>query len=450
MDTFAKKTMRGMSSLADTLHLPDSWRCCGVGTLEAQIAAGFDEDDGSTSDDSVFAISKKDGQGNRETCSRSNTQSQVSQASGRSFLSGGFKMLASTSKSIFNSLRVPSPLPMDKRSPETSSDMTSMSDTDSSDAGEPARGVLLWRHVRMVVTGVRGMQGVPGESFRLERTVTYRAARRIQGVFRRKLACKAVIERRSVALTALKRAEELRRQRRRREADARKKYKEACRAEGKRVLEWAVKVSLQPRAIIDLQRVWRGYRARKRLAAYLKWLEDKARRRREYQRYLAALAATRGAGGRHSEQVKRRVWGRVEFTHTGWRPRYEVENPPHMHDHVWIPPRGSSSGVRTLKVLLPPPSERDRVTLVEDKNAWAGVPVGIKERKPPPERIGPPPRPGTITGADRNRNGQHLQAPSFAGGDGGFVTKYNWIPAPLVGKTPLLQSPSTASGRDGS
>lgn len=44
--------------------------------------------------------------------------------------------------------------------------------------------------------------------------------------------------------------------------------------------------------------------ARKRLAAYLKWLEDKARRRREYQRYLAALAATRGAGGRYSEQVR--------------------------------------------------------------------------------------------------------------------------------------------------
>ena len=42
---------------------------------------------------------------------------------------------------------------------------------------------------------------------------------------------------------------------------------------------------------------------RKRLAAYLKWLEDKAGRRREYERYLAALAATRGAGGRYSEQV---------------------------------------------------------------------------------------------------------------------------------------------------
>lgn len=44
--------------------------------------------------------------------------------------------------------------------------------------------------------------------------------------------------------------------------------------------------------------------ARQRLAAYLKWLEDKARRRREYERYLAALAAQRKAGDKYSEQVR--------------------------------------------------------------------------------------------------------------------------------------------------
>eukprot|EP00903_Cladosiphon_okamuranus_P017897 g16470.t1 len=326
-------------------------------------------------------------------------------------------MLASTSKSIFGSLRAPSPVVMDGRTSDTSSEFTSMWETNSSDGEEPTRGALLWRHVRMVVSGVRGMPGALGEASRLERTVSYRAARRLQGVVRRKLAFKAAIERRSVALAALKRAEGLRRIRRRREADAGNRYKEACRAEGKRVLDWAFKVFMQPRAVIDLQRVWRGYRTRKRLAAYLKYLEDKARRRREYQRYLAALAATRGAGGRYSEQVKRRVWGRVEFAHTGWRPRYEVENPPNMHDHVWTPPRGSSSGVRTLKVHLPPPSERDRVTLVEDKNAWAGVPVGIAKRKPPPDRLGPPPRPGTIT--DTDREGRNLPPSVVATATGG-------------------------------
>ena len=52
-----------------------------------------------------------------------------------------------------------------------------MSETDSSDEGEPTRGVFLWRHVRMVVTGVRGMRGVLGEGSRLQRTVNYLAAR---------------------------------------------------------------------------------------------------------------------------------------------------------------------------------------------------------------------------------------------------------------------------------
>lgn len=101
--------------------------------------------------------------------------------------------------------------------------------------------------------------------------------------------------------------------------------------------------------------------------------------------------------------------------------------------------------MRTLKVLLPPASESDRLTLTEDKNAWVGVPVGIAKRRPPPERLGPPPRPGTIAAADRDRR---LPLPSAGDGggevgetEGRSVTKYNWIPAPLVGKAALLQTP---------
>lgn len=96
------------------------------------------------------------------------------------------------------------------------------------------------------------------------------------------------------------------------------------------------------------------------------------------------------------------------------------------------------AGVRTLKILLPPRSERDRRSLTENKTAWAGIPVGITKLRPPTERLGPPPRPGTIT-AD-------LLTPKRLGGDdevqlGKIATKYNWIPAPLVGKTKLLQAP---------
>ncbi|CAM9106650.1 unnamed protein product, partial [Hapterophycus canaliculatus] len=494
MDTLAKKTMRGMSStfgtLADTLHLPDSMRCCGVGAIEAQIAAAEDIDDGSTSDESVFAYDKdkkkkrsgtkvsklaaegESGRGLRGMLSSARSlgwgkrkgvrggkgtednQSKSSQVSALSFLSGGLKKLpfSSGGKTLFKSFRAPLPL-LDKGSSgvSASSGFISLSDTERSDDDEPTRGALLWRHVRMVVRGVRGMPSTSVGCCRLDKTVVYQAAR--QGIVRVKLARRKMGARRSAARAACKRGEELRFQRRRREIDAKRRYKEACRGEGRRILEWAVKVFLQPRAIIDLQRVWRGYRARKRLAAYLKWLEDRARRRREYQRYLDALAAKRGATDRGSEQarlwrtslflVKRRVWGRVEFAHTGWRPRYEVENPPDMHDHVWSPPRGSSSGVRTLKVLLPPASERDRRTLTEDKNAWAGVPVGITKRRPPPERLGPPPRPGTITAADERhrplppsgRSGERAEV------EGRVLTKYNWLPAPLVGKTELLQIP---------
>ncbi|CAM9366496.1 unnamed protein product [Ectocarpus fasciculatus] len=502
MDKFARKTLRGVSltfgTLADTLHLPDSMRCCGVGAIEAQIAA-YDDDDGSTSDDSVFAIDregrenirgqsspprkrKKDkdettvaklppeenkagglrgmlssarslGWGRRKGGDKGggDDQSQSSQRSGMSFLSGGLRLLSSAGKNIFKSLGVSSPQ-LNEGTLDASSDLTSLSLTETSYGEEgPRRSVLLWRHVRMIVRGVRGVRGGVAESSRLEDTVAFRAARRIQGIFRIKRAGRVIARRRSIALEALKMGAQLRLQRRRREADARKRYKEACREEGKRILEWAVKVFLQPRAILDLQRVWRGYRARKRLAAYLKWLEDRARRRREFQRYLEALAATRGAGGRNSEQVKRRVWGREEFAHTGWRPRYDVENPPSMHDHVWAPPRGSTSGVRTFKVLLPPASERDRLTLTGDRNAWAGVPVGIAKPRPPPERLGPPPRPGTITAnttATDDHHCCHQQSVSPSAredvrNEGEVRMKYNWLPAPLVAKAALLQCPKS-------
>lgn len=49
-----------------------------------------------------------------------------------------------------------------------------------------------------------------------------------------KLARKATVALRTTAIAALKRGEELRLQRRRREVDARNRYKKACRVEGER------------------------------------------------------------------------------------------------------------------------------------------------------------------------------------------------------------------------
>lgn len=98
------------------------------------------------------------------------------------------------------------------------------------------------------------------------------------------------------------------------------------------------------------------------------------------------------------------------------------------------------AGVRTYKVFLPPGSERDRLTLTTDKNAWAGVPVGIAKRRPPPKDLGPSPR-------SRGGAAYRKLHRSIGDGDGediepgGIVTKYNWLPAPLVAGVELLQTP---------
>lgn len=121
-------------------------------------------------------------------------------------------------------------------------------------------------------------------------------------------------------------------------------------------------------------------------------------------------------------------------------------NTPKLHpNHV------HATGVRTFKVLLPPASERDRLTLTGDRNAWAGVPVGIAQHRPPPERLGPPPRPGTITANTIATDGHHCRQqrsiPPSAREDvrdeGEVRMKYNWLPAPLVAKAALLQCPKS-------
>lgn len=121
-------------------------------------------------------------------------------------------------------------------------------------------------------------------------------------------------------------------------------------------------------------------------------------------------------------------------------------NTPKLHpNHV------HATGVRTFKVLLPPASERDRLTLTGDRNAWAGVPVGIAKPRPPPERLGPPPRPGTITANTTATDDHHCchqqsispSAREDVRNEGEVRMKYNWLPAPLVAKAALLQCPKS-------
>lgn len=82
--------------------------------------------------------------------------------------------------------------------------------------------------------------------------------------------------------------------------------------------------------------------------------------------------------------------------------------------------------------------------IVEDKNAWAGVPAGIATRPPPPERLGAPPRPGTITDkrvlpTSFGERGDKRGGSTARGRE--FIMRYSWLPAPLVASAGLLQEP---------
>jgi len=105
--------------------------------------------------------------------------------------------------------------------------------TYSIECAEPvSRAPLHSCRVRSATTAVQGFPSLIG-SCSYPRSYS-RLNRRIQAIVRRNLAYKAAAERRLTALASLKRGEELRRQRRHREADARKRYRAACRSEGER------------------------------------------------------------------------------------------------------------------------------------------------------------------------------------------------------------------------
>lgn len=233
----------------------------------------------------------------------------------------------------------------------------------------------------------------------------------------------------------------------RQERQAKKEYRLICRDQAGRLLTLTIKHYLQPWAVVDMQRVWRGYRCRKRLARYLRRLAWLAQREKERRRYLEGLRIIQGRGldDIHAEWVRRRVWGRGEFEHTGWHP-HGILDVGNIQDYIWEPPASEQSGLRIQRVKLPVKSEWCRRIVTTDPNAWVGVPIPVPDMRQRPktaQRIGPPPRPGTITA-----HGLDLPLPQTEGTIGkSYRTKFTWLPAPLVSKAPLLQQPLPAPSR---
>jgi hypothetical protein len=244
-------------------------------------------------------------------------------------------------------------------------------------------------------------------------------------------------------------------------------YRSVCRAEAQCVLTRAIKHYLLPYAALDVQRCWRGYQSRCALALRLEALALNASKRTERDRYLRALKALRREKRRRVQprvnRVRRRMFGRNEFDHSGWHPgdssssAGDVSNSEVLSQHVWRPPAVNATGLRVEQVKLPAHSDWDKQLLQQQQQQqqsaapataaaanstlWVGIPVATAARRVPKKKLGPPPRPGTLSSVSAKWsatksvvNSGSSSASSSSGGQqqGKFVTKYSWLPASLV------------------
>mmetsp|Transcript_9124 Transcript_9124/g.11884 ORF Transcript_9124/g.11884 Transcript_9124/m.11884 type:complete len:434 (+) Transcript_9124:151-1452(+) len=215
-----------------------------------------------------------------------------------------------------------------------------------------------------------------------------------------------------------------------------------------------------PVAATTIQRYWRGALARMHYAVllekYRRWLQ----RQKELERYYAALRKVRKEEDNRFHETMDpaflRQYGRKEWqTVDGWKPKFEADGEYDLLDYVWNPPKGAAHGVRTHKVTLPAKDEKAQLLLNTDPNTWVGLPVYVERYSPPKKkRVGPYPlRLDTtkVPKADTNKNKkkQKQATPSKKygvqrrnpNGSSYFVTKYTWLPAPLVTEAMSNSSP---------
>lgn len=169
------------------------------------------------------------------------------------------------------------------------------------------------------------------------------------------------------------------------------------------------------------------------------------KRRLEKARYEHALNIVysgRVEDKRKEEELERRKYARrgeegFEEDRGGWKPNFVGEEID-LWQHIWKPPKGGGNGIRNVKVKLPSKDKWKIKIAATDENAWLGIPVAVKVRDERGLNLGPPER---QLGADiLKKPGVKLKG--VGGGRGGneiYVTKYNWVPAPFVQGSKLLQ-----------
>ena len=129
------------------------------------------------------------------------------------------------------------------------------------------------------------------------------------------------------------------------------------------VLATARLAILQTHCVIKLQRLWRGFRCRKRLAKRF----AKLRREKMFPKNKGGITA----------ETARRVWARTEFVPSGGVKGQKILEYD-MLEYADRPPQGRDFGLKTFKVVASARNEREKKVVLKDPAAWVGLPVLVE------------------------------------------------------------------------
>jgi len=224
------------------------------------------------------------------------------------------------------------------------------------------------------------------------------------------------------------------------------RFLDLCHHNARRVAHAATNYWRTPAAAVIIQRYFRGFRVRLRISDFRRRVLAQRKRKLERARYNHALSIVysgREEDNRRKEEIDRRKYARrsgdgeepsFSVDRGGWKPSFVGED-LNFWTHIWKPPKGGGYGIRNLKVKLPCSGKWDTKIAATDENAWLGIPVMCCERNEHWRNLGPP---------ERQVAANLLKKPAIkkrgGGGEGCiYETKYNWVPAPFVQPSEILQ-----------
>mmetsp|Transcript_17328 Transcript_17328/g.66036 ORF Transcript_17328/g.66036 Transcript_17328/m.66036 type:complete len:162 (-) Transcript_17328:19-504(-) len=106
--------------------------------------------------------------------------------------------------------------------------------------------------------------------------------------------------------------------------------------------------------------------------------------------------------------------------------------PVDVFDYIDSPPKGQKHGLRIPKLRLPLANEHEIKIFITNKNAWLGIPIGVRERVRKVKRLGPAERIHPSSRRWYPEKFRSRSADDVIDLDAQLIVTYTWLPVRLL------------------